>query len=640
MARSQMYVLVAVLSCAAVTAHAQSKASKESKEKEKNTATGNAVLRDYSRGSSAFPEVLNPYRPDPVQPLDLENSPRLHDLIHDGRVQLSLSEALALAIENNLDIAVQRYVHPIAQADILRTSSGQAARGVPGALLPSGLSAGALGVGVNQASGPGGVGSAGGISGGGGAVSVPQVGTFDPAVTISTSYDHTVAPLNSLVVAGVPQVATASSASSVNYTQLFPQGSSFTFAVNGIAQNSTQQSLLFNPAVVSRMALGFNQPLLNGFGSMPNKRFLMVAANNLRTSDELFRAQVTTTVVAVEDAYWGLVASRQAIAAAQRALDVARQLVEDTKVRVDVGTAAGIDVVSTEAAASSAERDLIVAQTTFQLQQAQLKNMITKNSDPQLDRAEIDTTDALPDPAGRPLPDLQAALTSAMDHRPELRAALQDLHNQDISVRFTGNGLLPSVSAFGLYAGAGLTGDTARLSNGLGTSLAQDFNAQYPEYAGGINATIPIRNRSAQADNLRARLEDQQLNVQFQRSRQQVGLEVRQAVIGLMQGQAQVESAHEALRLSGQLVDAEREKLLLGVSTAYDVILRERDLFAARQADLSATVAYARALVDFDRATGVTLEENGIALEDALAGEMAKRPAPSMVRPGGTDRQQ
>ena len=195
------------------------------------------------------------------------------------------------------------------------------------------------------------------------------------------------------------------------------------------------------------------------------------------------------------------------------------------------------------------------------------------------------------------------------------------------------------MSVFGLYAGAGLTGDVPPVSDGLRGSLSQAFEAAYPESAAGVSATIALRNRSAQADNLRARLEQQQLQVQFQRSRQQIGLEVRQAVISLIQGQAQVQAAHEALRLAQRTVDAEREKLQVGVSNAYNVILRERDLLTARQADLSATAAYAKALVDLDRATGVTLEQNSIELTDALAGETRQPPAPSMVRPGSAGSQ-
>jgi len=590
-------------------------------------------MPDYSHGPSTFPRVLKPYRPSPVAPVELANSPRLQELIRNGHLQLSLSQTLALAIENNLDIEVQRFVHPIAQADLLRTASGQAARGIPGALLPAGLSAGALGVGVNQAGGTGGVGSAGGISGGGGAVSVPQVGTFDPAVSIGASYDRTVAPLNSVVVAGVPQVTTNSSATSVNYTQLFPQGSSITLTANGIAQNSTQQSLLFNPAVVSRVVLGVNQPLLNGFGFLPNQRFQMVASNNLTTSDQVFREQVTTVIVQVEDAYWNLAAARMLIDVAQRTADAANELVKDTEVRVQVGTAAGLDVVTARSAAAAAERDLIVAQTNLQLQEAQLKSYLSKTGDPTLDASRVETTDTLPEPGVRAVPDLESALSTAMQNRPELRTALQDLRNQDISVRFTDNGLLPGLSVFGLYAGAGLNGDSLAAQRGLGASLDEALNASYPEYSIGMSATIPLRNRSAQADNIRARLEEQQLQVQLQRSRQQIGLEVRQAIIGLLQGKAQVDAAHEALRLAQRTAEAEREKLQLGVTTAYDVILRERDLAAAQQADLTASAGYARALVELERATGTTLDANGITTGDALYGHMGKTPDPAILHP-------
>jgi outer membrane protein TolC len=601
-------------------------------------AQSNEAVPDLSHPTSAFPNVLSPYKPVGIPPLRLDNSPRLNDLVRAGTLPLSLSQALALAIENNLDIAVQRYIRPIAEVDVLRTSSGQAARGTPGTLVPSGLSAGALGVGVNQAAGTGGVGAAGGISGGGGAVSVPQVGTFDPAVSFSASYDRTASPLNSTVVAGVAHVTTTSSASSVNYTQLFPQGASVTMTVNGIAQSSTQQSLLFNPAVVSRLAAGVNQPLLNGSGFLANRRFLLVAINNVNSSEQLFREQVTAVVTQVENTYWGLAAARLAVQAAARASTAAAELVTDTQARLELGTAAGVDVVSARSAAAAAERDLIVAQTNLQLQQEQLKNLLSKEANPTLQAADIEPVDDLPDPNVMATSDVDAALKTALANRPELKAAAADLQNQDISVRYTRNGMLPAVSVFGLYAGAGLAGDTSIESNGLGSSLHQTFDAAFPEYAAGVSATLPLRNRSAQADNLRARLEEQQLIVQQQRSRQQIELEVRQAVIGLIQGKAQVEAAHKALELSQRLATAEREKLELGVSTAYDVILRERDAVAARQLDVGASVTYARALVEFARATGTTLDANGITMNDALTGHVDHAPTPSMLRPNQDSR--
>jgi outer membrane protein len=588
----------------------------------------NPRLPSYLMGPSWFPTVLKPYQEGLVRPPVLENSPRLQDLIRNGKLRLTMSDALALAIENNLDIAVQRFLHPIAEADVLRASSGQAARGISGALLPSGLSQGALGVGVNQAQGTGGVGSAGGISGGGGAVQIPQVGTFDPAVSLNFSLDRTLSPLNTLQVAGVPKVTTSSTALSGSYTQLFPTGTSFTYNLNGIRQNSTQQFLLYNPAIISRFTLGINQPLLSGFGYLPNKRFIMVAANNLRTSDEILRTQVTAAVVQVENAYWSLAAANEAVLAAQRALQVAERLDNDTKSRLEIGTVARIDLATTGSEVATARRDLILAQTNYQLQEIQFKKLLSKRSDPQLEAAGIETLDELPEPSERDLPELNTALAAAFEGRPELRIAQQDLRNQDISTRFTQNGLLPNLSVFSLFAGAGLAGDNASVTTGAGKSLFQDFSAQYPEYASGFSVVIPIRNRAAQADNLRARLEQQQLEVGLERSKQQVELEVRQAMVSLTQGQAELEAANEATKLAGDVLEAEQQKLEAGVSTAYNVILRQRDLATARQAQITASVTYAQALVDIHRATGATLKENGIELGDALTGEITKRPTP------------
>src|SRR5207247_4765835 len=584
-------------------------------------------LPHYMTGPTWFPSVFSPYKQEPVRPPVMEDSPRLHDLLRNGRLRLSMADALALAIENNLDIAVQRFLHPFAETDVLRASSGQAARGIPGALVPGGLTQGALGVGVNQCQGAGGVGSAGGISGGGGAVQIPQVGTFDPSVSVNFSLDHNTTPLNTLQVAGVPRVNTTSTAITTSYTQMFSGGTSFTYNLNAIRQNSTQ-NLLYNPAVISRFTVGINQPLYNGRGALPNQRFIMVAKNNMRTSDELVRQQVTATVVQVENAYWNLAAASEAVSAAERNLEVAQRLDDDTKTRLAKGTVAPIELATTASAVAAAQRDLIIARTQFQLEETQLKRMLSKKIDAELDAAGIEATDELPEPNPRDIPELKTALAAAFEERPELRIAKQDLANQDISVRFTLDALLPNVNVFSLYAGAGLAGDNVQASAGAGQSLFQGFSAQYPEYAGGVTVQMPLRNRAAQADNLRARLEQQQLQVSEQQLRQQVELEVRQAMVSVTQGKAQVEAANEALKLAGEVLAAEQSKLESGVSTIYNVILRQRDLDTARAAQISAAVTYAKALVDLHRSTGSTLKENGIELNDALTGEVTKRPSP------------
>jgi outer membrane protein len=300
---------------------------------------------------------------------------------------------------------------------------------------------------------------------------------------------------------------------------------------------------------------------------------------------------------------------------------------------VAIGSGAALDVTTAQSSVAVAERDLIVAKTNVQLQQVQLKNLLSKRADPELDAAEIETTDQLPEPNDADMPDLDAALQNALSSRPDLHVSEEGLRNQNVTVRFTRNGLFPAVNTFALYAGAGLAGNSPLVAGGAADSLNQDFVSAYPEYASGLSVTLPIRNRSAQADNLRARLEEKQFEVTLQQLRQQISLEVRQAVIGLIQGKAQVEAAHEAVNLADQTLDAERKKLQLGISTSYNVVLRERDAIAARQADITAVATYARALVEMDRATGSTLERNGIEVSDALNGEVTRRPTPPFRYP-------
>ncbi|MBI4454960.1 MAG: TolC family protein [Acidobacteria bacterium] len=591
-------------------------------------------VRDYSVEPSWFPSVFRPYQEQPFAPTVLENSPRLHELIRDGRLQLSLADTLALALENNLDIAVQRYIIPAAQADVLRARSGQAARGVQGAFVPGGLNVGAIGAGVSGAAGAGGVGSAGGITGGGGAVQIGPSGTFDPSVNFNFSWDRVSSPLNTLQVAGIPAVTTYSTAFTGTYTQLFPTGTSYFLGVNGLRQSSTQQFLRFNPAVISRFVFGFHQPLLSGFGLLPNERFMIVARNNQKVSEEVFRQQVINTVVKVENMYWDTVALQENIRVAEQSLTVAEKLYRDNKMKAEIGTLAPLDVVAAESEVAARQRDLIVARTNLQLQEATLKNILSKKVDRELDAARLVTTDSLPQVRSGDIPDLDKTLADALEDRPELRQAQLNLQNQNVASRYTANNLKPNLALFGLYAGAGLEGNTSKSSGGAGGSLGQAFTGDFPEQGGGMSLSISIRNRAAQADNLRAQLEYSQLQTNLQRSRNQIALEVRQAMIGLIQGKAQVEAAHQAVVLARQTLEAEQKKLQAGVSTSYQVILRERDLVEAELAEVQALGGYAKARVEMGRSAGKSLDRSGIRLSDALAGAITSMPAPPFSLPG------
>jgi outer membrane protein len=605
---------------------------------------GNAFLRDYSKGPSWFGHFTAPYRQQPIPPISLENSPRLKDLIRDGKLQISLADALALAIENNLEIYVERQVVPMSQTDVLRASAGSAARGFSGAAIPLGLSAGALGTGVNTAVTGGGVGNTGGITGGGGAVNIPPVGTFDPTINYAFSWDRTTSPLNSIVVAGVPSVTTYSTSYAGSYTQLLATGTSYFVSLNGLRSSSTQQSLLFDPDVATRMSVGFNQPLLSGFGRKSNLRFFLVAKNNENVSGAIFRTQLQATMLQVENAYWDMAQFQQNVKVAADALAAAQRLYDNSKRQAEVGALAPLDVVSAQSAMAGAERDLVVARTNLQIQGISLKNLLSKRIDAELEAAEIVTTDPLPEPRDSDIPVLQDVLAEAFRSRPDLQVAQMNLLNEQISNQYTTNNLLPTGNVFGQYAASGLQGNcvvTARATcnttglavgtvvpAGTASSLNQMISATFPEESVGFSATLPIKNRSAQADNLRAQFETQQTQINLQALRNQAELAIRQAMIGLVQGKAQIEAAHEAVLLAQQSMDAEQKKLQVGASTFYNVVLRQRDVTTAQYAEIQAGDAYAKALVAMDQARGTMLERNGMSFNDALSGTITQMPNP------------
>jgi outer membrane protein TolC len=583
-------------------------------------------LKDYASNSSGVLSVFRNFSQRPVPRLVLDNSPRIEALIHDGKLELTLADALALALENNLDIAVQRYVPEFAQTDVLRSQAGQSPRGFTGGITPGGLTSGALGAGVSGTGAGAGVGSAGGITGGGGAVQVGASGNFDPTLTVNFSFDRVTSPLNTNVVSGIYNVVGQNAAFTASYAQMFAPGTSYSLTLNGQRQSSTQQNLLYNPASVTRFALGVNQPLLNGFGRENNQRYIIVSRNNTKVAEDVFRLQVITTVVAVENAYWDLAALQKTVQVAEQALSVSEQLYKDNQVRLDVGTMSPLDVTSAEAEVAGRVRDLTVARTNVQLQEATLKNMLVKSVTPQVDAARIVIRDPMPEPSQADIPDLQLALANALETRPELRQAEINLRNQQVSVNFTEDALKPGFAVFGFYAGAGLQGTTAAASSGMKDAFGQSFNASYPEYAGGFSLNIPLRNRSAQADNLRSQLEKNQLLISRQRSRNTISMEVRKAIIGLVQGKAQVEAARKATTLAREMWEGEKSKLEAGASTSYQVILRERDFTTAQNAEVAAMITYAKALVEMDRSRGITLERNGIGYSDALSGKISKTP--------------
>ena len=585
-----------------------------------------------------FPNLVGPYFSPSVPEIRLSNSERIHSLIREGKLRLSVEEAIALALENNLDIAVARFGPAYAQTDILRTRSGGAGRGVQGAFQSSALFAGALGGGVSAGGGAGG-GGAGGATGGGSAVNLGNAGSFDPVAGFSFGWDRRTTPLGTKAVTGVPYLTSQNSGYQGYFTQSFQTGTSYTLFLSGSRSTSTSLTALFNPQVTSSFGVGINQPLLNGFGYRANARFIRLAKNSANIADSVFRQQVITTVTQVLNLYYDLVYYRENVRVAERSLALAQKTLNDNQRQVEIGTLAPIEVVRAESEVAARQQDLIVAQTGLQQQQEFIRTALSKQVDKELAAAEIDPTDQLPEPKPEDVPPLDEALSLAAKNRPEIEQADLNLRGQEITVKANRNGLLPSLNLFATYIGQGLSGNSIFRAPGLPPqpiigiepagayqALSQTFQGQFPDYSFGLSLSFPIRNRSAQADAARALLEERQLRTQLQKTKNQVAQEVRNAEIALTQAKAQIEAARKAVTLARQTLDAEQKKFQLGESTVFLVIQAQRDLVAAEVRNVLARAVYAKALMQFAQATGTTLEKHNVQIGEAREGKVARAP--------------
>jgi outer membrane protein len=578
------------------------------------------LVTDYSAGVRSFPLLYRPYQTRSLPEPDLRNAPDLTLTVRDGALRLTLGQVVAAVVENNLLVVAARYYPQIAQTDLLRARSGASPRGVDASAIPSGVFAGAEGGSILGTAGGGGGGSSnpGGITGSAGRVSVRPAGLFDPTVSLAFSMDRTSSPLNSTVVAGVPYVTTNTTAFSAGYVQAFSTGTSISASYGFQRQGSTQLHLLFDPDFTPGFTATLSQQLLNGFGKAVNLALVKVAENEQKIERESFRQQATTALVAAQNAYWDLAAAREGVRAAQQALDAAEVLVHESEAQVRIGTMAPLDVASAESQAAAARRDLVTAQTAVDNGELQLKALIFKTLDEPFASARIEIADTFPDPAGAPIPSLDDASATAKRNRPDLAVAQGNIKSQQDVMPFIRNAMLPNVNAFVLVT-------TVGLYNVFGTSFSEAIHFRYPEYAFGVSISFPLRNRQAQADDIRSRIELRQAKDILVRSQSQVEVDVQNALIAVRNSTAQVAAADVALRLEREKLDAEEKKRTAGLSTDYNVILVQRDLLAAQLAAVQARDTYAKARVSLDQAMGVTLETCHIRLDDMIQG-VARRP--------------
>ncbi len=598
----------------------------------------------YTNSPGLWPNITAPYKTWYVNPGALSNSPRLEQLIQSGKMNLSLQDAIALALENSMDIVVQRYNPWMADTSILKTKAGGFGYGVPNS-----LSAGST-------------------------ANLPSL-IFDPYLTQSISITSALIPVNNPLTSGAGTGTNGIAALGVHqntYNTAFSQGFSTGTTLNVFWDNTRSSSTstfnLFDPSVQSTIGISFAQQLLQGVGRDITRRNILIAENNRKIADLAFAQQAITTVTNTITAYWELVYARQNVQVQQQAVTVSQKLYNDNKKQLEIGTMAPLDVTRAESELATNTQNLIVAQTTQLQDELVLKNFISKDpTASDLIDVEIIPTDKPDAPQSIQLAPFADAVKEAFVNRPDVQEQILNVRNGEIDVKATKNALLPLATLTGTFTSTGLAGNSLAFASaaaagpqvvdangnpvtvlnssnvpipvfvptatttvtgvnktGLSDSLSQVFHNRFPNYTVGLNVTLPLRNRSAQADSVHAQLTQRQLEAQMQQIKNSAVLDVRNTSIALEQGRAQVQAASKARELQQQTFDAEDKKYRLGASTVYNVILTQRDLITAQGTELRALANLAEAKANYERALGRTLQVNSVTIAGAKKGDIER----------------
>ena len=583
--------------------------------------------------------VLRPFHLEKrvVPPARLSNSPRLEMLVHGGNLYLTAQDVIALVLENNLDIAIQRYAPFLSREVLRRTQGGGYLRQVDSPVLPGPVSVSLAGVSVNAngLSGGAGIGAGGGI--------VSQIGpippNLDPSLYVGAFFGHLTTPETNVLLNQTAALTNDYRQIAAQYTQQFITGTNAQATFYAYRSLLNSPTPLLNPAITGYLDLQVSQNLLQGFSPGVNNRDIRVAKNNLKVSDLQVKRQVIATVSAVLNLYWDLVSFNEDVRIKQQALATAQKLLEDNRKSAEIGTLSPIEVTRAAAEASASKEDLLIAQTNVQQQEMVLKNAISRNgaSSSWLDNVHIIPLDHTEVPAHEDLKSIPELEQEALSNRVELEQDKINIDSQKILLNGDKNGLLPTLQAFAELTNHGLAGPVNPIYNnccggadpyflgGTGNALGQVFRRNFPDYSAGFSLTIPFRNRAQQADYVTDQLLLRQAELQLQRAVNQVRLDVKNAVIGLQQARTRYQTAVDTRVLAEQSLKAEQSRFLYGVSTVALVIQAQKDLAQYQSAEVQAMANYTHAKITFDQAIGRTLDVNRISFQEAVQGHVARK---------------
>ena len=577
---------------------------------------------------------FSPYMPTAVPPINLINSPRLQNLERDGKLYISLRDAIALALENNLDIAYFRYNFPTAEADLLRTKAGGSVGGVNTNIVQGtqgGFSSSGVGGGGSASSGVTAAGAGGLVTStlGNGA----PVPSFDPSLFVQGFVDHTTLTQINPIQSGVPILKNNTIEFESGYSQAFSTGTNFTVSSYGFRQTTNSIFNVLSPQITTGFNFTVNQPLLQGFGLATNERYIHIAKKNLLLTDLAFKAQVIATISQVENIYWDLVSAYQDSQVKERSLAYANETLADDQKQLDLNNVPAMQVMKDQSAVATAEGDLTVAKATLRLNELLIKNALTKTiEDPALAEMPVIPLDLMgtPDPnATQPVDQL---IAEAEKNRPDVsedQIAMQIAQNNLRTIR---NELLPRLSLYGQFIGAGYGGQpnsvcalgpaecSTTLPTGFPGAFEDTFNYSSPEYQVGFQLSVTLRNRVAKADQFRAVLDYRQKELSYEQQKKTILLDVRNSQYTLQQAQARVTAAEKARDLAQKTFDISKQEQKLGALSTYDTLTAEQALAVSESAVAVAQNAFEKAKVYIDQATGTTLDRTGVSLDDAKSG--------------------
>src|SRR5271170_797811 len=607
-------------------------------------------IHDFSKPNPLFPNYLKTYVPTTVAAPITTNSQRLDGLVHNGKIYLSLSDAIVLGLENNYDIAIQRYNLDIADTDLLRARAGAALLGVSAGLVQGTLGgSGTSSTSLSSGGGPGGTSTAvGGAGAGAAGLNVTTNGTgptpeaMDPVLTGTIQLERTTTPESTPFASGAPTLNQNTDQYNFNYNQGFITGTQLQVGFQNSRITTNNIFNAYSPELQSTFRATLTQHLLNGFGPGINGRFILEAKNDRRISDSGFRQQILFTINQIENIYWQLAADYEDVQAKERGLEQSSRLASDNRKQLQIGTLAPLDVLNADNQVSTDTQALITSQTALEYQQLVMKQAISRNlSDPVLSGAPVIPTDRvslLEMPEERtPVEEL---VQKAYANRPEIEQNILNLRNNEITLRAVKNNLLPTVDVYGFYGASALGGSKSPFCStaffgpaacdlptvDYGTVFTNLFNSTGPDKGAGVNVNIPLRNRTAQALQARALLEYRQGEMRLQQLYIQVRIQVINGQYALTNDRAAVQAALAAREYNYQSYQAEVKKLRLGASTTANVLQQERNLATAENNVISTEATYAKDRASLEQLLAQTLDQYGIQLSDAVSGTVTKEP--------------